>query len=59
MFVPSSSKENITAQLQLHSTNLELRFCAGSNPARSESRFPMVKAFDSRRGLTFFVDKPF
>lgn len=59
MFVPSCSKENITAQLQLHATNLELRFSEGSNPARSESRFPMVKAFGSRRGLTFFVDQPF
>ena len=35
---------------QLHSTKPELRFCAGSNPARGMLRFAMVRISDSGPG---------
>ena len=35
---------------QLHSTKPELRFCAGSNPARGVSRFAMVRISDNGPG---------
>ena len=40
----------VTTTAQLHSTMSELRFCAGSNPARGVPNFAMMRVSDNGPG---------